>query len=348
MSHNFKDNAYISAFCLEMSLLLHAGIGLEDGLYLLMEDEPKKANVKILNDMAKCLSQGNTLSDSMKFVGEFPEYVCDMIDTGERTGRLEQTFKALSDYYDRQDRLTKRVKSAIMYPMLLLVLMLAIIIVLMVQVLPVFNKVYEQLGGTMTGTAKNLLEIGQLLGSAVPVLLAILGVIVVLTLIASASGSIRRILTRLVKKIGGDRGIFRKIGEARFASAMAMGLLSGLNTEESFSMAMVFNSDIKKAKKRYENCLKMLENGNPLSTCFKKNKIFSASYCRILDLSAKSGATDTAMDEIARRSDENVQNSIERLVGKIEPTIVVITSLLVGIILIVVMLPLINIMSSIG
>lgn len=92
----------------------------------------------------------------------------------------------------------------------------------------------------------------------------------------------------------------------------------------------------------------MLEEGEPLAESFKKEKILEAAYCRILDLGAKSGTSDTAMEEIARRMDDNVQMAIERKVGRIEPTIVIITSILVGIILIAVMLPLINIMSSIG
>ena len=85
-----------------------------------------------------------------------------------------------------------------------------------------------------------------------------------------------------------------------------------------------------------------------MAQCFRENRILDAAFCRILDLGAKSGTSDTAMEEISRRMDDRVQMEIERKVGKIEPTIVIITSILVGIILIAVMLPLINIMSSIG
>ena len=127
-----------------------------------------------------------------------------------------------------------------------------------------------------------------------------------------------------------------------------MGMMSGLNTEESFRNAMNFQFSIPKSKARYEKCLEMLEIGEPMADCFKDNEILEAKYCRILGLGAKSGSSDTAMEEIARRMDISVQLEIERKVGKIEPTIVIITSILVGVILIAVMLPLINIMSSIG
>ena len=138
---------------------------------------------------------------------------------------------------------------------------------------------------------------------------------------------------KLYKKVFGGHGIVRRMGEARFASAMAMGMMSGLN---------------QKTKKRYEKCLEMLEVGEPMAKSFRENEVLEASFCRILDLGAKSGTSDTAMAEISRRMDDRVQLEIARKVGKIEPTIVIITSILVGIVLITVMLPLIHIMSSIG
>ena len=153
---------------------------------------------------------------------------------------------------------------------------------------------------------------------------------------------------KLYKKVFGGHGIVRRMGEARFASAMAMGMMSGLNTEDAFRTAMLFQDVNPKTKKRYEKCLEMLEVGEPMAKSFRENEVLEASFCRILDLGAKSGTSDTAMAEISRRMDDRVQLEIARKVGKIEPTIVIITSILVGIVLITVMLPLIHIMSSIG
>lgn len=348
MSKRILSSEYVSSFCLEMSLLLHAGIGTEDGLYLLSEDETDKKNKKMLTELADILSEGKPFSEALRETGRFPKYVSDMIETGEQSGRLEQSFQALSDYYDRQMQLSNQIRSALLYPVILMVLMLVIIVVLLVKVLPIFNQVYAQLGGTMNGTAQLLLKLGNVLGNAMPVLCVVLGVVVILAALLSCSSAIRGAVVRLYKKIFGDFGISRKLGEARFASAMAMGMLSGLNTEEAFRTAMLFQDAVPKTRKRYENCLKMLEEGEPLAESFKKEKILDAAYCRILDLGAKSGTSDTAMEEIARRMDDSVQMAIERKVGRIEPTIVIITSILVGIILIAVMLPLINIMSSIG
>lgn len=348
MSKKTLSNEYVSSFCLEMSLLLHAGIGIEDGLYLLIEDETDKKTKKILNQVADLLAEGRPFSEALREVGSFPKYVGDMIETGEQSGRLEQSFQALSDYYDRQVQLTGQIRSALLYPVILMILMLVIIVVLLVKVLPIFNQVYEQLGGTMSGTAKMLLNLGTWIGKAMPVLCLVIGAVVLVAAVIGCSRAARGFFIGLYKRFFGNHGITRRLGESRFASAMAMGMLSGLNTEEAFRTAMLFQDTVPKARKRYEKCLEMLEAGDPLAQCFRENRILEAAFCRILDLGAKSGTSDTAMEEISRRMDDRVQLEIERKVGKIEPTIVIITSILVGIILIAVMLPLINIMSSIG
>ena len=339
---------YISSFCMEMSLLLHAGIGAEDGLYLLMEDETDKNCREMLRLMAEGLAGGSPLSRVIQETGAFPKYVSDMVETGEETGRIEQSFLALSEYYDRQMQLSSQIRSALLYPSILMLLMLVIIVVLLVKVLPVFNQVYAQLGGTMSGAARLLVNIGGVLGRWMPVLCAALGAIVLIVLFVSYSSGVRDRLLRTYKQLFGEHGITRKLGEARFASAMAMGMMSGLNTEDAFRSAMMFQDSVPKTKKRYQKCLEMLDAGEPMADCFKDNDILEGKYCRILDLGAKSGTSDTAMEEIARRLDVSLQMEIEQKVGKIEPTIVIITSVLVGIILVAVMLPLINIMSSIG
>ena len=342
------SNEYVSSLCLDMSLRMHAGIGTEDGLYLLVEDETNTKNKKILKEMAEMVAEGRPFSEALREVKVFPRYVSDMVQTGEQSGRLEQSFQSLSAYYERQTQLGNQIRSALMYPLILMILMLVIIVVLLVKVLPIFNQVYEQLGGSLNGTAQVLLQVGNVLGEFMPLLCVILGIIVLTGVVFGSSTVIRGAIIEVYKKVFGDFGITKQLCEARFAAAMSMGMLSGLNTEEAFRTAMLFQNSTKKTKKRYENCLEMLEMGEPLAECFKKNHILDAAYCRILDLGARSGTSDTAMEEIARRMDDNVQMAIERKVGRIEPTIVIITSILVGIILIAVMLPLINIMSSIG
>ena len=102
-----------------------------------------------------------------------------MIEVGEETGRTEEALSALSQYYEQRARLDRQVRSALLYPAVMLVLMLLVIGVLLVRVLPIFDDVYASLGGRLTGVAGGLLAIGRWLDSAMPVLWVLLALVVV-------------------------------------------------------------------------------------------------------------------------------------------------------------------------
>lgn len=342
------SNDYLSAFCLQISLLLHAGISIGDGLHMLSEDEEDPRAKEILIAMSEQVDDGYQISEAMEQSGCFPDYVVFMTRTGEETGRTESAFKALSDYYEDQRKLSDRIRSALLYPVILLILMLLIIGVLLIRVLPIFHTVYRQLGGSMTGIGAGLLQLGNVLRAALPVIGVVMGIVVVLVLVFYFSDSLRAKLTGSLKRRFGDRGILRKIGMARFASALSMGMMSGLAIEDAMRTAMGFHEESEKVKAGYEKCLDCLEQGEPLADSLKNAEVFPSLYCRMLSLGIKSGAGDDVMAEIARRLEDDATRSIDGAVGRIEPTIVIVTSILVGVILLSVMIPLMNIMASIG
>ena len=93
----------------------------------------------------------------------FPEYMCNMIQIGEESGRLDEVMSALSEHYEQQETISRSIKNAITYPFIMITMMLAVILVLIVKVMPVFNQVYEQLGTGLTGVSKNILNLGILM-----------------------------------------------------------------------------------------------------------------------------------------------------------------------------------------
>lgn len=342
------SHSYISDISLEMAMLLHGGVGSEECLYLLLEDETDKRIKKVYENMAQVLAEGNSLSQAMKESHAFPEYVCQMVETGEQTGRLEQAFRSLSAYYLQQTQLTEEVRSALAYPSMLFIMMLMIIGVLLIKVLPVFNEVYQQLGGTMDGMAAVLLVWGQRLAKCLPIIGGILILILIFSVVILASSNVRTKLASVWCDHFGSRGILARISTVRFTEAMAMSMMSGLNMEQAFSLAMQFSFGGKKVRQHYQACLQQLEQGEPMAVCFRENRILPPNLCRILELGIRSGTVDEAMKEIASRLNESTQRQLQKKVGAIEPAIVIVTSILVGIILLAVMMPLINIMTTLG
>lgn len=341
-------NDEISSLCLGLSLLLHAGVGVGDGLALLAEEEPQSAYRDMLTHLANDVDDGLPLATAMKNTGRFPDYVCGLLDVGEKAGRTEEALAALSRHYEDRARLDHQVRSALLYPAVLLVIMLAVIAVLLVEVLPVFNDVYAYLGGRLTGIAGGLLALGQAMDAAMPVLCVLLGLVVVFLALFAASLSFRDKVMGLWRGKMGDKGVSRKINTARFAQSLSMGLSSGLPLEEALSMAASLLDSVPSAKQRCLKCLDLLDSGEPLARAMKESEVLPRAECRLLDLGLRSGTGDAAMEQIARRLSEESELALEQKVAQVEPALVVITSVLVGLILLSVMLPLMNIMTAIG
>ncbi len=337
------SNDDIASLCMELSLLLHAGVSTGDALSLLAEEGVYQ---NMLKKMAEQVDSGSTLSTALRESGAFPIYVCGLVEVGERTGRTEEALAALSRYYEDRVRLTRRVRSALLYPAVMLALMLVVIGVLLVKVLPIFDDVYASLGGRLTGVAAGLLTLGRWLEQAMPVLFIVLAALAVLVLLFSVAPPIRRGLVSFWQRSHGDKGVSRKLNNAKLAQALAMGMASGLPVDEAVALSAGLMEG--GAKKRCESCQKRLEDGEGLGDALKHSGLLPARQSRLLELGQRSGAGDASMEKIARDLSEEGEAALDALVSRVEPALVLVCSALVGLILLSVMLPLMHIMSAIG
>ena len=347
MDKKYISGPDIARLCRSLSLLLHAGIGLGDGLFLQAEEEEEDLR-QVLEKMGQAVDQGVMLSDAMEENDRFPGYVSGMVKVGEHTGRLEEALLALADYYDEQDRMNRQVRYALTYPSVLLLMMLVVIGVLLIRVLPVFDDVYASLGGHLTGLAGGLLRMGQILEAALPLFGVLLAAAAVLLLVFAANESFRGRVLSFWRKKWGDRGISKKINDAHFAQALAMGLKSGLMLEEAVELAGSLLKDIPEAAERCRLCAEGLAQGESLTQVLRRTQVMPVSCCRMLELGMRGGSGDEVMEEIAARLSEEASQALEQKVAQVEPAMVMSASLLVGMILLAVMLPLLNIMSAIG
>ena len=202
MKRNELKSEQVSALCMELSLLVHAGVGVGDGLSLLAEETDYPEDREMLEQMARQVDEGASLAEALRSAGCFPDYVASLAEVGERSGRMEEALTALSDYYDGRCRMEHRLRSALLYPAVLLLLMLVVMAVLLTKVLPVFNDVYASLGGRLTGVAGGLLTLGQALDAALPWLCALLMLAAAVTAAFAVSPSLREKLMGLWRALG--------------------------------------------------------------------------------------------------------------------------------------------------
>lgn len=334
-----KDIAYL---CTELSLLLHAGVSTADALTLLAQDERDGLTASL----AKSVDEGRALSEALRESGAFPTYVCGMVKAGEKTGRTEEALSALARYYEDRIRMDRRIRAALTYPVVMLALMLVVIGVLLVKVLPIFDSVYASLGGSMTGLAGGLLAFGRGLERAMPVLWILLALLAAAAVAVALSASLRERLLSLWYNSLGDKGVFRALNDARLSQAMAMGMAGGLYPDETVALAAGLMEG--RAMERCLDCIAHLERGEDINEALSASGLLPQRACRLLELGRRSGAQDATMEHIAQSLTEDGEAALDELVGRVEPALVLVCSVLVGVILLAVMLPLMNIMSAIG
>ena len=348
MEHQLLSDLQTASLCRELSLLIHAGVRPGDGLTLLTQEEQDASLRELLADMAGQTDLGLSLSAAFRDSGRFPVYVTGLLEAGERTGHTEEALRALSDYYEHRDRSNRQIRHALTYPVILLLLMLVVIVILLSRVLPVFDQVYASLGGRLTGVAGGLLLLGRWLDAAMPVLCVLLALVLLLLAAFSLSDAFRTRVLALWRRRRGDRGILRKLNDAHFAQALSLGLRSGLPMEEAVDLGANLLEEVPAAAERCRQCREHLAQGANLAAALRDTGTLPAAFCRLLALGLRSGSGDTVMEEIARRLSEEADDALEHRVAQVEPALVLVTSLLVGAILLAVMLPLMHIMTAIG
>lgn len=345
MKQFLLTNEQTGSLCTALEHLIHAGIGAADALTLLARDERDASCREMLTRMAQRVDDGASLATAIAESGSFAPYVSTLLQVGECSGKQEQTLHALAAYYNGRARLERQLRAALLYPAMLLAVLFAVLVVLLVWVLPVFNDVYAQLGSSLTGFAGGLLAFGALLRKALPVLCAVLGVAAIALLIPP----LRYKLVMLWQQGLGDRGVHKKILSARFVQALSLGLSSGMTAREAVLLAAQLSEGESAAfQRRCEKCLAMAEEGAGLSDALSDCDFLGPADRRLLDAGVRSGRQEQVMEDLADKLLEQGEEALQQQAGRIEPALVAVACLLIGAVLLSVMLPLMHIMTAIG
>ena len=340
------SNMEVSSFCGQIALILKSGISSVEGITIMLEDASSEEEKQILEAVLEYMQESGSLYQALTRTGLFPSYMLHMIEIGEETGTLDEVMSALSEHYDREDSISKSIKNAVTYPLVMAGMMVVVIIVLLVKVMPIFNQVFVQLGTEMTGFSRTLMNLGNAINRYSIVLIVILAVITALILYGTRTVSGKQTFRRLGYKLKFTRAIFEEIAACRFASGMALTLSSGLNPERSMELVTALNDDVY-FQQKIESCQNLINEGSDLSEALHSAGILTGMYARMASIGNKTGTMDQVMDKIAGLYQDDIDNRMNNALAVLEPTLVIALSLIVGVILLSVMLPLMGIMSSI-
>ena len=336
------SSSQLSEFCHAMAMTLHAGMYPAESIDILLDENTTDAEKKIYTKVRKKLKNDQVLSDAMEATGMFPSYAIQMCRLGEKTGSTDEVMERLSTYYQREADLRVSLHNAVFFPAMITLLMLAVIAVLLVFVIPVFDQVFQELGTNLNATASFFLKTGIFLRSSSSWIVCILLVLIVLVVYTFKTESGRK---HLLNKMPFTKKRNENIDRLRFADTMSTIMKSGLMPEEGMAAAKdLCLSD--SYPKIITACMNKMAEGASISQAMETSGVFTGIPQRMCRLAARTGDLDSTFDEIA----DYYQNEIDQLTNNrlsiIEPVCVVTLSLIIGLILLSVMFPLLGILTS--
>lgn len=329
----------LTGFCDRMATILSAGISSYEGVSAMLETEEDPQSRIILQQIAQSLEQGHSFHYAIQKTNVFPDYVLQMIEIGEHTGNLDSVLASLADYCRKEASIRENIHRAVFYPVIMIVMMFIVMGILIVNVLPIFQDIYSELGAGLTGVSYTMLYLSEWLNGHFLYLtggIALIAVIAALVIFSPyGRGQIAR--TRLQ----------REIAAARFANCMSLSLHAGLDSDQGmeFSKKLVGNSVIEEI---IRGCQQKVASGERFETALIASGIFSGIYNSMVLIGAKTGAMDDTMGKIALAYEELSSQRLYKWISRLEPTLVIVLSVIIGVILLSFLLPLLGIMSGIG
>ena len=342
------DHMGVSAFCESMGMMIRSGIQVDEAVDLLQHGRTKTGGIleSGLAVIKEHVDNGEGLAAAMKASGIFPDYALQMVEAGETSGKLEGILFRLARYYADQKTISEKLKNAVTYPAVMLLLIIVLLAVMIRMVLPSFSAVYERLTGSLAASSY-----GYVRWAYVFCWIALIALIIIAAALLIGyrmwKGGKRESVEALLRKSPVCASILENMAMFRFTSALATFIASGDMQDEAVdkSIPMADYGPVEEKLKRVAS--DMLE-GHSIAQAAYDEELFEPTYGRMLLAGERSGNLENVLERLTDLLEENCSNEVDRLVGFVDPLLSGILMVTVGLSLLSVMLPLIGMMNSVG
>ena len=323
-----KEVSFISR---QLASMTSAGLSLVRALFILQDQQENKKAKAVLLEIYEEVQKGTSFSDVLKMKpGVFPEMFVSLVAAGEASGTLDQMLTRLSDHFANANKTANKAKSAMVYPIVLLVLLLAVIILLFTQVLPMFADLGNPEDYSVLTTA--LLAFSDSLINQWYIYIVVIVGIVVVMFILLRTPSTRLKMDELLLKMPKIGKLIATMYTGRFARNMSDLYGAGLQMVECIekSIAAVNNSYV---QKRFEEVVSDIKLGESMSKAIEKTGVFEGMFTSIIYVGEESGTLDTILTKAADYYDEEADAAVTKLVSLMEPLMIIIMGIAIGLFL---------------
>lgn len=317
----------------ELATLVRAGMPLDRGLRFAVEMANDKPLKSALEHILARVQSGAALSEAVHEYGLFPGYYSGMLRAGEAGGNLHYVMDQLTDYLDRIHTLRETVRSALIYPAILLVMLVATIIVMFGLVLPKFRPLFEDLGSDVPLLTRAFLACGDFVEAYWWLGLLATFLAVVVFRVRLRDPAFRRRWDGVKLRIPLIGGIITNVETARFARTLSMLVAGGLPLTEAMRIVhdAMTNTVFRDAN---EAVTKGLREGGSLANGIARTGTFPALAVQLIQVGEEAGRLDGVLGELATTLERDTQRSIQRLLSLLVPIVTLVLGGIVALVII--------------
>jgi type IV pilus assembly protein PilC len=339
----------IVVFSRQFSTMVNAGLPILQGLTIVAEQAENPDFRAVMTKVRDDISNGVPLSDAMaKYPKVFSTLYVNMVKAGEQGGILDIIFERLSEYMEKAEGVTRKVKSAMMYPVVVMSVALCVVIFLMVKVVPTFATVFASFGAKLPAPTQFLIDVSDFLASKKALLIVVFLVAawIVLTMYrktkAGAYNWDKMILSLPVFGI-----LVQKAAVAKFARTLGTLIKSGVPIMDALETVAKTSGNLV-IEKAVFNARDSVREGKTLTQPLKESKVFPPMVTQMINVGEETGALDTMLSKIADFYEDEVDAAVEGLTSIIEPILIVFLGVTIGFIVVAMFMPMFEIGNAVG
>ncbi|HWG74613.1 MAG TPA: type II secretion system F family protein [Acidimicrobiales bacterium] len=338
----------IAVFSRQFSTMINAGLTLLRSLSILAAQTDNHYFSGVIDSVRVDVESGSSLSQALtRHPKQFNRLYVAMVRAGESGGALDRTLDELSSTIEKQVELRGKIRSALAYPIAVLCLVACILAAMLIFIIPIFKKMYTELGGTLPAMTRGLIAISNVAVKGLPVVivLGIIGVVVFKKWVATEKGRARWDAFKLRIPVMGT--LARKISLARFASSLSTLLSSGVPVLESLEITAetVGNSVVAKGVRAIAEGAKR---GEPFTKPLEDHPVFPPMITQMMAVGEETGALDDLLRKVAMFFEQEVESMVSALTALLEPLLIVVLGSAVGGMVVALYLPMFDIIKLVG
>lgn len=338
----------LTTFCRQFAIMSNSGMSIVQTLDVLKTQDYDKFFKQLLADIHEDVKSGIMLSDALnKHKKVFPNFFKSMIKVGEASGKLEIVMNSLADYYESDAALRKKTKGAMAYPLMLLLMTVAITILMMLFVVPTFKETLSEMDVEMPGLTRAISDLSDyLVANWKKILIIVVSVIVLIKIIGMTKKG-RYLYDTLALKIPLFKGINIARITARFARGFGLLLSSGMDIIEAMEEISIILGN-KNIEARFKQATEDVRQGMSLTMAFESYKLFPEILIQMISVGERTASLEEVLERSCGFFDEQAESALKAFTSAIQPVMLLIMGGVVGTLFIAIYAPMLSIMTTIG